>query len=126
MNDLESQLAAKIAIIKQEFLARLQTEWLPNLRLLRQQFVDAPADEALRMELMRAGHNMSGSGAVFGCDDISTAGRQLEQRIRGMIDSDAADTDHREILGLINRLDEVCTAALRDANLSGPAAASRP
>lgn len=121
MNDLESLLAAKIAVIKQEFLARLQDDWLPNLRHLRQKFQDAPADQTLRTELMRAGHNMSGSGAVFGCADISTVGKQLEHRIRS-VDSDAvgSDADRREILDIVDRLDEVCAAALREANLPVP------
>ena len=130
MNDLESLLAAKIAVIKQEFLAKLQTDWLPNLRLLRQRFAESPADKELRVELMRAGHNMSGSGSVFGCDDISTAGRQLETRIRLTLDSDspAAEADQRDILGLIDQLDAVCTEALRDAkpgaDSAGPAQSS--
>jgi chemotaxis protein histidine kinase CheA len=117
MNDLESQLAAKIAIIKQEFLARLRDDWLPNLQRLRQGFLNAPSDKALLTELMRAAHDMTGSGSVFGCDDISTAGRSLEHRLRTVIASDTAtnDVDHREILCLIDRLQEVCTVALRDA-----------
>jgi chemotaxis protein histidine kinase CheA len=117
MNDLESQLAAKIAIIKQEFLARLRNDWLPNLQRLRQSFLDAPADEALLTELMRAAHDMTGSGSVFGCDDISNVGRSLEQRLRTMIASDTAanEVDHREILALTDRLQEVCAIALRDA-----------
>ena len=117
MNDLESQLAAKIAIIKQEFLARLRDDWLPNLQRLRQAFLSAPTDKALLTELMRAAHDMTGSGSVFGCDDISTAGRSLEHRLRTVIAGDTAanDVDHHEILGLIDRLQEVCTAALRDA-----------
>lgn len=121
MNELESLVAAKIAIIKQEFLDRLQSDWLPNLRALRQRFQDMPDDQDLRTELMRTGHNMSGSGAVFGCDDISTVGRQLEHRIRGS-NSDAvgSDADRREILDIVDRLDEVCTAALREANLPAP------
>lgn len=124
MTDLESLLAAKIAVIKLEFLARLKDEWLPNLRTLRQRFEDAPADQALRTELMRAGHNLSGSGAVFGFPDISTIGKQLEHRIRVTENSDTVgyDTDRREILAIVDRLDEVCSTALRD----NPPAASQP
>jgi chemotaxis protein histidine kinase CheA len=121
MNDLESLLAAKIALIRQEFLGRLQDEWLPNLRTLRQRFEDMPSDQEIRTELMRAGHNMSGSGAMFGFTDVSTVGRQLEQRIRGgNSDAVGSDADRREILAILDRLDEVCTAALREASLPTP------
>ncbi len=124
MNDLEAKLAARIAVIKQEFLARLQDEWLPNLRTLRQQFQDAPADQTLRTELMRAGHNMSGSGAVFGCADISTVGKQLEHRIRATADSDTigSEADRVEILAIVDHLDEVCRTALHDNPPASPQA----
>lgn len=124
MDDLESRLAAKIAVIRQEFLVRLQTDWLPNLQLLRQGFIETPADKAWRTELMRAAHNMTGSGSVFGCDDITTVGRQLENRIRETIDNDVvkADKDYCDILGLVDQLVEVCTAALGEAkSASDPA-----
>lgn len=116
MNDLESLLAAKIAVIKLEFLARLKDEWLPNLRTLRQRFQDAPSDQALRTDLMRTGHNLSGSGAVFGCPEISTVGKQLEQRIRATENSDTvgSEADRHEILAIVDHLDEVCSTALSD------------
>ena len=124
MTDLESLLAAKVAIIRQEFLARLQDEWLPNLRTLRQQFVNAPADQTLRTELMRAGHNLSGSGAVFGCPDISTVGKQLEHCIRASENGDTvgSEADRREILAIVDHLDEVCSTALHDKPPTAPQA----
>ena len=115
MGDPEHQLAAKIALIKQEFLARLKNDWVPRLRSLRQRFRDTPSDPALRDELLRLAHDMTGSGAVFGCDDVSAMGRRLEDRMRLLIKSGAScEADYRDLVGLIDELEAVCVAALRE------------
>jgi hypothetical protein len=122
MNGPESQLAAKIAVIKQAFFARLRHDWIPKLRALRQRFIDNPWDAGLYDELLRTAHDMTGTGAVFGCAEVSSMGRQLEDRLRVTITSGrAGDTEHRDILRMIDQLEAVCVAALRGETDAPPA-----
>lgn len=116
MTSHDSDIAARIAVIGQEYLARLQKEGLPNLRTLRQRFLETPCDDSLRNQLLHAAHDMSGSGAVFGYDEVSNGGHRLEDAVRALIKHTIEDSaDHRNrILALIDQLDAICVTATRD------------
>lgn len=116
MVEADATLAARIAVIKQEFLARLKDEWVPNLRALRQRFLADPANTAVHAELRQAAHDMSGSGAVFGYQTVSSAGRRLEDSVRTLAAADIAnDPEGREtIVTLIDELEAICVATQRD------------
>jgi chemotaxis protein histidine kinase CheA len=123
MTKHDGDLAARIAAIKQEFLGRVQSDVLPNLRRLRQGLLQAPCEETLRDKLLHAAHDMSGSGAVFGYDDVSAMGRRLEDALRALIRHEVQDTPdrHNEVIDLIDKLDATCVAATRDLKpVSGP------
>jgi HPt (histidine-containing phosphotransfer) domain-containing protein len=112
----ESDLSARIATIKQEFLSRLNHDWVPNLRDLRQRFIAAPTDPALLNQMVHAAHDMTGSGAIFGYEEISNHGRRLDDSLRQLIKHDVENTPERrsEIVDLIDQLERVCIAALSD------------
>jgi chemotaxis protein histidine kinase CheA len=116
MANPESNLAARIATIKQEFLSRLNSNGVPNLRDLRQRFITAPSDATLLDQLVRAAHDMTGSGAIFGYDEITNNGRRLDDSLRRLIKREVEDTPERrqEIVDLIDNLERVCVAALSD------------
>ncbi len=116
MTDPESDLTARIAVIKQEFLSRLSYDWVPNLRDMRRRFVAAPADTALLDQMLRAAHDMTGSGAIFGYEEISDHGRRLDGSLRQLIKNEVEDTPEyrKEIVDLIDQLERVCVAALSD------------
>lgn len=116
MADPESDLTARIAVIKQEFLSRLSRDWVPNLRDMRRRFVAAPADTALLNQMLHAAHDMTGSGAIFGYEEISDHGRRLDGSLRQLIKNEVEDTPEyrKEIVDLIDQLERVCVAALSD------------
>jgi chemotaxis protein histidine kinase CheA len=116
MTDPETDLAARIATIKQEFLSRLHDEWVPKLRDMRQRFIVTPADTALLNQMLHAAHDMTGSGAIFGYEAISQHGRRLDDSLRRLIKGETEDTPerHKEIVDLIDQLEGVCVAALND------------
>ena len=109
-------LAARIAVIKQEFLTRLKTDWVPALRAMRQGFLATPGDTALRNRIIHAAHDMTGSGAIFGYQKITDRGRQLEDRLRKLVRQEIEDTPacHAEILALLDQLEQACVTALAD------------
>lgn len=116
MANRDSDLAARIAVIKQEFLNRLHKDNLPKLRGLRQRFQGSPSDESVRDQIMRAAHDMSGSGAVFGYENVSRSGRRLEDAVRAVIKHEVEDTAERrqEILALMDELETICAATAAD------------
>jgi chemotaxis protein histidine kinase CheA len=116
MTDPETDLAARIATIKQEFLLRLHDDWVPNLRDMRQRFIAAPSDTVLLNQMLHAAHDMTGSGAIFGYEDISHHGRRLDDSLRRLIKHEIEDTPEQreEIVVLVDRLEQVCVAALHD------------
>lgn len=121
----ESDLAARIAVIKQEFLLRLKDHWVPNLRGMRQRFIATPTDAALLNEMLHAAHDMTGSGAIFGYEEITNRGRRLDDSLRRLIKREVEDTPEcrRDILALLDALENVCVAALSD--LKTPSASPR-
>ena len=125
MPDPDSELAARIAIIKQEFLGRLHSEGLPKLRDLGERFRADPTDAVARSELRRVTHDLIGSGAVFGYDEISAVGRKLEAALRALLAQDGPENaqSHADILALVERLTTICAATERDLN---PSAEQRP
>lgn len=116
MADPEADLAARIATIKQEFLARLSHDWVPNLRDLRRRFIASPADSAVLNQMVHAAHDMTGSGAIFGYAEITNHGRRLDDSLRRLIKHEIENTFERqqEIVGLIDQLERACVAALSD------------
>lgn len=116
MTDPEMELSARIATIKQEFLARLSHDWVPNLRDLRQRFMASPADSAVLNEMVHAAHDMTGSGAIFGYEEITNHGRRLDDSLRRLIKQEIENSFERqqEIVGLIDQLERACVAALSD------------
>lgn len=112
MTEPESTLAARIAVIRQEYLARLHDESLPKLRALRQRFAETPQDDEVRKQLLHAAHDMTGSGAVFGFDAVSADGRRLEDALRAAIkqSGDIAGERLSDLLALADRLIETCAA----------------
>lgn len=121
MTNHDRDLSARIAVIKQEYLARLQKEGVPNLRMLRQRFLASPGDESLRNQILHTAHDMNGSGAVFGCDDVSQGGHRLEDAMRALIKNTVEDTAdrHKEIIALIDQLDAICVATARELKPTG-------
>ena len=121
MTNHDSDLSARIAVIRQEYLARLHNDGLRNLRELRQRFLATPGDDSLRSDILHAAHDMNGSGAVFGCDDVSQGGHRLEDAMRALIKNateDPADR-HGAIIALIDELDAICVAAARGLEPAG-------
>lgn len=116
MTDPETELSARIATIKQEFLARLSHDWVPNLRDLRRRFIAAPTDSAVLDQMVHAAHDMTGSGAIFGYEEITNRGRRLDDSLRRLIKHETESTPerHQEIVGLIDQLERACVAALSD------------
>lgn len=112
----DKDLAARIAVIKQEFLTRLRDEVVPNLRKLRQDFLAAPGDESVRDRLLHAAHDMNGSGAMFGYDALSDDGRRLETALRALAKrtGDIPEDSSADVVTLIDRLDATCVEATRD------------
>jgi chemotaxis protein histidine kinase CheA len=124
MADPESDLAARIAVIKQEFLMRLNDHWVPNLHDMHQRFIATPADPALLDQMLHAAHDMTGSGAIFGYEEITNHGRRLDDSLRRLIKRAVEDTPEcrREILALLDALEKVCVAALSDLKTPGDSA----
>ena len=116
MTDPEVDLAARIATIRQEFLSRLNHDWVPNLRDLRHRFIVAPADPALLNQMVHAAHDMTGSGAIFGYQEITDRGRRLDDSLRRLIRHETENTPEarQEIVELIEQLERACVAALSD------------
>ncbi len=116
MTDSNDALAARIAIIKQEFLGRLKSHEVPNLHALRDRFQADPTDASVRTDIRRVTHDLIGSGAVFGYDEISAVGRRLETIIRALLRQEVAEgpEPHGEILALLERLAVICAETERD------------
>lgn len=112
----DAALAERIAIIKQEFLGRLKSHEVPNLRALRDRFQADPTDAAVRTDIRRVTHDLIGSGSVFGYDEISTVGRRLETLLRALLREEIAEgrEPHGEILALLERLTVICAETERD------------
>ena len=119
MPDPNEDLAAKLAEIKFDYLRRLRDEWLHGLAAFRALPFPSWSKEQLEKLVFHA-HSATGSGAIFGYQALSDHARELEDHSRCLVGQAEAmsESQHAEIVRLIDQLRATCQEALNDLALS--------
>lgn len=119
MSDPDKELAAKLAEIKFDYLRRLRDEWLHALESFRALPFASWGKEQLEKMVFHA-HSATGSGAIFGYKALSDQARELEDLTRSLVSQAEriSESQHGEIIQLIDQLRATCQEALNDLKLS--------
>lgn len=119
MSDRSEELAAKLAEIKFDYLRRLRDEWLLALESFRALPLSSWDKEQLEKIVIHA-HGATGSGAIFGYKDLSDQAQELEDLSHSLVNQAdrMSESQHREIIQLIDKLRAAYQEALNDLMLS--------
>ena len=119
MSDPNAELSAKLVEIKFDYLRRLRDEWLLGLESFRALPFTSWSKEQLEKMVFHA-HSATGSGAIFGYKTLSDHARELEDLTRMLVGQaePMSETQHSEMVRLVDQLQATCLEAMKDLKLS--------
>ena len=115
MADAQEKILAQLQALRQRYATELPAK-LAEIRSTAKTLHDQWDDELLRT-LHRLTHSLTGSGATFGYADISHAARDLELKLKEIIESGLGKQHNAcsEIEGLLEKLEQASTAPANGA-----------
>ncbi|MCH2547449.1 MAG: response regulator [Alphaproteobacteria bacterium] len=108
-----AKLEEKLRIIKQHFMEQLLTR-TARIAMLHEVLIRGEADKDQLDELKLQAHSLAGGGGTFGFDDITKAGRDLEDALHRN-----SDKTHEDIAKLTAALLVTCEKALAPEEEAG-------